>query len=665
MRTVSRVCSPSLLALLSVVALCGGVKAQQTPAPPAFNVQETYAKSEMMIPMRDGLRLFTAIYTPKDASRKHPIIMTRTPYSSGPYGAGSYFTPRGTDLKFMQAGYIVVRQDVRGRFLSEGKFVDVRPNDADRRGKGAIDESTDTYDTVDWLVKCVPNNNGRVGIWGISYPGFYAAAGAINTHPALKAVSPEAPVSDWFIGDDDHHNGALFLMDCFSFLTFFGPDQIGPTTKSEPFIPYNPTDAYKFYLDLGPIKNVNLNYFHNKIAYWNELTEHPNYDAWWQARALPPHIKNVHCAVLTVGGWYDAEDLYGPFAVSRAVDKTSPDAPNSLVMGPWPHGGWGNGDFDRFGDEAFGQKTGAFYRDNILLPFFNHYLLDDGSDKSTNTAAGASMAKGAAQPRATVFLTGANQWLTFAQWPPQNVTSMALYMNADHILAPTPPTGTTDRTFDAWTSDPANPVPYIGEVRARRKNEYLNDDQRFASARLDVMTYQTPPLTEDVTIAGPIKADLFVSTTGTDGDFVTKVIDVLPDDAPDAPDASNDKIKMGGYQRLVRAEIMRARYRDSYSKPSAMPSGKVTRVAYELRDVCHTFRKGHRIMVQVQSSWFPLVDRNPQSFVDIYHADAGDFKSATHRLYHAPAQASRIILPRLTTLPAPLPVAYTYLTPAR
>jgi putative CocE/NonD family hydrolase len=652
MRFARSSCFSSVLLLsLGLLAGCKTIRAQDVGKPQTFAIQEIYAKSEVYITMRDGQRLFTIIYAPKDTTQKHPIIMTRTPYSVAPYGEGKLPTPRGTDLKFMQAGYIVVKQDVRGRFLSEGKFEDVRPEDAAEHGKGAVDESTDTYDTIDWLVKNVPNNNGRVGIWGISYPGFYAATGGINSHPALKAISPEAPVCDWFIGDDDHHNGALFLMDCVGFLTFFGPDREQPTTESKPFLTFSPTDtfrtdAYKFYLDLGPLKNVNAKYFHDKIAYWNNVTQHPNYDAFWKARALPSHLKGVNCAALTVGGWYDAEDLYGPFAVSSAIERLNPGTSSSLVMGPWPHGGWGGGDFDRFGDETFGQKTGAFYRDNILMPFFNHYLLEDPNGKP---------------PRATVFNTGANRWLTFAHWPPSNTKPLSLTLSGNHQIMMSASTDTAGGEYDEWASDPANPVPYIGETRGGRKNEYMNDDQRFTATRPDVMMYQTPPLDQDMTIAGPIKADLMVSTTGTDADFITKVIDVYPDDTPD-PQPNPGNVKMGGYQKLVRAEVMRARFRDSYSDPKAMPSGKPTRVAYELRDVCHTFKKGHRIMVQVQSSWFPLVDRNPQTFVDIYKANESDFQKATHRLYHSTRLPSRVILPLLQSVPQPLPVADTYLT---
>lgn len=646
-----------LLCLLAMMGCAGGTRAQgnggQVEAP--FPIQERYKKSEIYIPMRDGVKLFTAVYVPNDETVAHPIIMVRTPYGTRPYGENSYPTPRGTVLKFMEAGYIVVNQDVRGRYLSEGTFLDVRPVDAALQGAGATDESTDTYDTIDYLVKKIPHNNGKVGIWGISYPGYYAAAGGVNSHPALKAISPEAPVSDWFIGDDDHHNGALFVMDCFSFLCFFGPDREAPSTESKPFVPYNPTDAYQFYLDLGPLKNINARYFHDKVAYWNAVTQHPNYDAFWQARALPAHLKGVHCAVLTVGGWYDAEDLYGPFAVSRSIQKFNPQTPNSLVIGPWPHGGWGNGDFESFGDEKFGQKTGAFYRDQILMPFFNRYLLDtkhNGQDK------GAGFSADGRPARATVFATGTNQWLTFAQWPPQNTKPLVLDLLADHRLVEETsatkavPAASGASDFEEWVSDPANPVPYIGEVRGGRKNEYMNDDQRFAMARHDVLYFQTEPLKEDITIAGPIRADLRVSTTGTDADFVTKVIDVYPGEGID----QNPTVAKPNYHKLVRAEVMRARYRDSYSNPKAMVPGQVTHVSYELRDVCHTFKKGHRIMVQVQSSWFPLVDRNPQTFVDIYHADESDFKRATHRLY----RGSRIVLPLLTRRPVPLTVPAEY-----
>jgi putative CocE/NonD family hydrolase len=636
--------TPSLLlsfGLCLAAGVSGLLPASAQPTAPTYDFKANYTRSSFYIPMRDGVRLYTTVYAPKDTSQKWPFIMTRTPYSVGPYPPGEFSTPRGIMVKMLQEGYILVNQDVRGRYYSEGTFEDVRPVVPKASGgKVATDESTDTYDTIDWLVKCIPNNNGRVGIWGISYPGYYAAAGGVNSHPALKAISPQAPVSDWFLGDDDHHNGALFLLDYVGFFNGFGRERKDKAEVGNNYLPGTPlemnNDAYKFYLDLGPLKNVDAKYYHGQIKHWTDVTEHPNYDEFWKERALPAHLKGVKCAVMTVGGWYDAEDKFGPFADFAAINKLDPEAPNSLVVGPWTHGGWAGGDFANFGTEQFGLKTGAYYRDNLFKPFFDYYLKDKGDW---------------AKAKVTVFTTGINQFWRFDEWPPKDVTPVDVALGANHTLSMSAPSSSAAKEFDSYTSDPANPVPYISEKQGRRRNEYLNDDQRFAAARPDVLTYQSEPLTEDMSIAGVIRADLQISTTASDADFIVKVIDVHPDGAPDA-----------GFQRLVRAEVMRARFRDSYSNPKPIIPGKIMQVAYDLRDVSHTFLKGHRIMVQVQSSWFPLVDRNPQTFVpNIYKADEKDFKSAVIQIYHT----SKIILPKLNHLPAALPVDSSYVTEAK
>jgi len=627
------------LLLFVGLALAGNAPsaAAQQPSASTFDFKSSYTRSSFYIPMRDGVRLFTTVYEPKDQSQKWPFIMTRTPYSIGPYAPGEFSQPRGIMLKMLQEGYILVSQDVRGRYYSEGEFEDIRPVTANpRAGKSSVDESTDTYDTIDWLVKSIPNNNGRVGIWGISYPGYYAAAAGVNSHPALRAISPQAPVSDWFIGDDDHHNGALYLLDFVRFFNGFGRERIDKTQVGNNYKPGAPmgidNDAYKFYLDLGPLKNVDARYYHGEIKHWNDVSNHPNLDSFWKDRTLPDHLKGIKCAVMTVGGWYDAEDKYGPFADFAAINKFNPGIYNSLVVGPWPHGGWAGGDFGNFGDEQFGVKTGLWYRDNLFKPFFDFYLKDKGDY---------------AKPKVTVFNTGSNQFWRFNEWPPADSSPLTLTLGANHTLTSAAAPAAAATEFDSYLSDPANPVPYIGKIQGGRRNEYLNDDQRFAATRSDVLTYQTEPLTEDTTIAGVIKADLQISTTGSDGDFIVKVIDVQPDGAPDA-----------GLQRLVRAEVMRGRFRESFSNPKAITPGKVTKVAYSLNDVSHTFLKGHKIMVQVQSSWFPLVDRNPQTFVpNIYKADEKDFQKATIHIYHT----SKIILPKLNHLPTPLPVEEQYL----
>ena len=595
---------------------------RQASGQQAFDVKANYSKSEHMITMRDGAKLFAAAYSPKDTSQRYPILLCRTPYSAGPYGPEAYREPIGPSPLFAREGYIIVYQDVRGAFMSEGTYVNVRPQIANK-GPKDIDESTDTYDTIDWLVKNIPNNNGRVGMWGISYPGFYAAVGAIDAHPALKAASPQAPIADWFIGDDFHHNGTLFLSHAFNFFSGFGRPRPKPTpTGPSDRFKHGTPDGYKFFLEMGPLANADKKYFHGNIAYWNEMMEHPNYDAYWQARNTLPHLKNIKPAVMTVGGWFDAEDLFGALHTYSSVEKQSPAAYNILVMGPWFHGGWSRSDGDSLGDVRFGSKTGAFYRENIELPFFNYYLKDNGSLRL---------------PEAYVFETGSNRWKTYEQWPPASARTQNLYFDANGNLSFTPPA--ESKSFDEYVSDPATPVPFINNIAIGMTREYMVDDQRFAARRPDVLVYQTQPLTEDFTIAGPLKPSLVVSSSGSDSDFVVKLIDVYPDDAPDnQPNPSGTK--MGGYQMLVRGEPMRAKFRTSFAKPEPMTPNKIEKIEFLMPDVNHTFLKGHRVMVQIQSTWFPLVDRNPQKFVDIYEAKPSDFQKATQRVYHS----SRLIV---------------------
>ena len=603
---------------LALMTIQSPLQAQQP-----VNIKANYSKSEHMIAMRDDVKLFTAVYSPKDASQKYPILLSRTPYSCSPYGPDAYKETIGPSPLFAKEGYIVVYQDVRGAYMSEGAYVNMRPQNDHKNKPADIDESSDTYDTIDWLVKNIPNNNGRVGMWGISYPGFYTAVGTIDAHPALKAASPQAPISDWFIGDDFHHNGTLFLPHAFNFFSGFGRPRPKPTPmgSGERFNHGTP-DGYKFFLEMGPLANADKKYFHGNIAYWNEMMEHPNYDPWWKARDTRPHLKNIKPAVMTVGGWFDAEDLFGALNTYKSVEKQSPGAYNILVMGPWFHGGWARGDGDGLGDVRFGGKTSVFYRENIELPFFNYYLKDKGELKL---------------PEAYVFETGSNKWKTYDQWPPANARTESLYLNANGKLSFTAPADSN--AFDEYISDPARPVPFINNVNIGMTREYMLDDQRFAARRPDVLVYQTDVLTEDVTVAGPLTASLFVSTSATDSDFVVKLIDVYPDDAPDnQPNPTG--MKMGGYQMLVRGEPMRARFRKSFENPEPMAPNKVEKIEYAMPDVNHTFVKGHRVMVQIQSSWFPLVDRNPQKFVNIYTAKESDFQKATQHVYHS----SRLIV---------------------
>jgi putative CocE/NonD family hydrolase len=589
-----------------------------------FNVKERYLKSEHQISMRDGKRLFTIVYAPRDASQKYPILIQRTPYSSGPYGE-AYRSPLGPSSLFQQEGYIFVYQDVRGTFMSEGEFEDVRPHLPEKKSNNDIDESSDTYDTIEWLIKNIPNNNGRAGVWGISYPGFYATTALMEAHPALKAASPQAPIADWFIGDDDHHNGAFFLFDCFSFNMFFGMPRPQPTPNQFKSFNMGTPDAYQFFLALGPVANAQKKFFHGQNKYWNDVTTHTVYDEFWRQRSVLPHLKKVTPAVMVVGGWFDAEDLYGPLNIYQAIEQNNPATSNVLVMGPWSHGGWARGAGESLGAIRFAAKTGEWYREKLELPFFNHHLNHKGELKS---------------PEATVFRTGANEWMTFEQWPPKERESRSLFFHRDSKLSFDPPKETRE-SFAEYVSDPHQPVPYTNEITNSRGVGYMIEDQRFAARRPDVLVYQTEALTEELTLAGPIVADLFVSLTGSDADFIVKLIDVYPDNAPNnAPSGAH--VKMGGFQMLVRAEVMRGKFRNSFAKPEPFTPGKPTEVKFNLQDVYHTFKAGHKIMVQVQSSWFPLVDRNPQKFVDIYQATEADFQRATHRVYHSARLASHL-----------------------
>jgi putative CocE/NonD family hydrolase len=587
------------------------------------SIKDRYDKQEVSIVMRDGKKLFTSIYAPKDASHPWPILLNRTPYGVGPYGPDSFRTNLGPSSLFIKEGFIFVYQDVRGRNQSEGEFVNVRPQRPATSGPADIDESTDAYDTIDWLVKKLPNNNGRVGMYGISYPGFYAAAGAIDAHPALKASSPQAPVSDWFVGDDFHHNGSFYLAHAFRFFDNFGRAKGTARPKA------TTQDGYSFFLELGSLSEMDSKYFKGDVPYWTELRQHPNYDEWWQSRNIRTHLKNMKPAMLTVGGWFDAEDLFGALKVYDSIERQSPGATNTVVMGPWYHGGWASSDGESLGHVRFGSKTSVFYREQIEFPFFCRHLKDQEDPKL---------------PEAYMFETGSNQWRKFDAWPPANLAKRALYLHAGGTLSFEPPR--EGAAYDEYVSDPAKPVPYIGSQASGMTREHMVDDQRFAASRPDVLCYRTDPLEGDVTIAGAIIPSLRVSTTGTDSDWVVKLIDVYPDDEPD-PVPPTPGLRMGGFQQLLRGECMRGRFRNSFEKPEPFEPGKVEKVEYPMPDVLHTFKKGHRIMVQVQSSWFPLVDRNPQKYVDIYQATQADFQKATQRVYRSASEPSCVELHQL------------------
>lgn len=589
-------------------------------------IRQHYTKIERLIPMRDGIKLFTAIYIPKDNSRKYPFMLNRTPYTVSPYGEGNYKTSLGPSSLFVKEGFIFVYQDVRGKWMSEGKFEDVRPHMANKKKKADIDENSDTYDTIDWLIKNIPQNNGRTGIYGISYPGFYSTAALPDAHPSLKAVSPQAPVTDWFIGDDFHHNGTLFLADIFSFHYTFGiprPKPISPENRRKPF-DFPVKDNYRFFLELGSLKNISGKYYGDSIKFWNDIKAHPNYDAFWKARNITPHLTGVKPAVLVVGGFFDAEDLYGTLKTYEAIEKQNPSAKNNLVMGPWYHGGWARSTGSSFGDIDFGRPTSTWYQQQMEFPFFMQYLKD---------APAVNLAE------ANIFITGSNEWKKFNTWPPENTTDRTLYLQPNGKLG-FEKVQRTD-SWDEYVSDPNAPVPYQDGTQTGRTREYMIDDQRFASRRPDVRVFQTDPLSTDISLTGPVLAKLVVSTTGTDADYVVKLIDVYPEDAPN-PVPNPKNLVMAGYQMLVRGEIMRGKYRNSFEKPEPLVPGAITTINYAIPDVAHTFKKGHRIMVQIQNSWFPLADRNPQQFMDIYQAEDGDFRKATHRIFHDVHNSSAI-----------------------
>jgi putative CocE/NonD family hydrolase len=580
------------------------------------SIKAKYNKQEVSIPMRDGTKLFTSIYTPKDTSQLYPMLMFRTPYCSEPGGKDSFSRFLSWYYRFIKENYIMVFQDVRGRYMSEGKFEDIRPFIADKKSNKDIDEASDTYDAVDWLVKNIKHNNGKMGVMGISYPGFYSTMAILSGHPAIKAVSPQAPIADWFKGDDEHHNGAFFLLDNFGFV--YSNERVfkAPTRKGFPGFKWPVTDNYQFFLDMGPIKNITTKYFGDSIKIWKDDMTHPNYDDFWKARDPRQYLKNVGPAVMTVGGWFDAEDLYGTLHTYQAIEKQNPKShPNFLVMGPWFHSQWMVGKAENLGNIYWGQDANKSYQE-LEVKFFDYYLRDKGKGEF---------------PEATIFITGTNKWCNFSTWPPANITDQKLYLQPNGKLAFTP--AATSESFDEYISDPMKPVPYSEKVRINRTLEYMTDDQRFASRRPDVMVYETDTLSQDLTLTGPLTADLFVSTSGTDADYVVKLIDVFPQKMQ-ANTENKIEVPLGGYQMLIRADVFRGRYRNSFEKPEPFKPGEVTEVKYEMPDIAHSFKKGHRIMIQVQNSWFPLVDRNPQKFVDIYHCSQADFQKATHRIYH-------------------------------
>jgi len=595
-------------------------------------VKANYTKQEFYIPMRDGVRLFTAVYLPKDRSKTYPILLNRTPYSIAPYGPDQFRENLGPSPLFGKDGYIVVYQDVRGRWMSEGQFEHMRPHRPVKASPQEIDESTDTWDTIEWLLKNIPNHNGRVGMWGISYPGFYVAAGMIEAHPALVAASPQAPVADWFAADDWHHNGAFLIAHAFGWFSGAGWAFTKPTTTYPgPRLEREIWDGYEFFLRLGPLRNANEKYFKNQISFWNEMMKRDRRDEFWQARNIRPHLKNIKPAVMTVGGWFDAENLFGALEVYRSVEAQSPGAFNVLVMGPWIHGGWAHGRGDQLGDVRFDSGTAEFYREHIEFAFFQHYLKQKGAH---------------GLPEAYVFETGTNQWRRFDAWPPKSIQAKSLYFHSNGRLSFDAPAATGE-PFDEYTSDPKKPVPLTPGIAPGMAVRYMVDDQRHAARRPDVLVYQTDVLEEDLTVVGPLTASLHVSTTGTDQDWIVKLIDVYPDRFPDEKGGLHNML--GGYQQLVRGEVIRGKFRNSLERPEPFEPGKPAKIEFVISDTFHTFRRGHRVMVQVHSTWFPLVDINPGKFLNIYEATEADFQKATQRVYRSRAMPSHLrlgILPR-------------------
>ncbi len=645
---VARLLMMSLLALSTFP-----LQAQSKPdAPPAYNIKENYTKYEYRIPMRDGKKLFTTVYAPKDSTRPAPFLMVRTPYSVAPYGVDQYRDRLGPSADFERAGYIFVFQDVRGRYMSEGTFIDMTPHKA-KKSSVDVDESTDMFDSAEWLLQNIPRNNGRIGLWGISYPGFYVSASIIDSHPAIKAASPQAPVTDTYMNDDSYHGGAFMLAANFGFYSSF-KSQENPTIKPNKWEPfeYGTKDGYEFFLNLGTLANMNKLIDKPDYVMWKDTIANDTYNNFWQSRNIAAHLKNIKTSVLTVGGWFDAEDPQGPLTTYRTIKANNPGIYNGLVMGPWVHGGWARNDGERIGMVSFAAKTSEYFQKKIIFPFFEKNLRYAAIDSQ-----GVSSKLAEPFAEAHVFETGTNIWRQYPQWPPTEAKPKTLYFGAAGKLSWTAEQSGTS-SYDEYVSDPAKPVPFIAYTATEVPQEYMVGDQRFASTRTDVLTYSTDVLEEDVTIAGPVRPKLFVSTSGTDSDWVVKLIDVYPSDLPDSSansaaeqaatpparpkDAPGPKIQLAGYQQLVRGEPLRGKFRMSFVTPQPFTPGKVEAMSFTMPDVLHTFRRGHRIMVQVQSSWFPLIDRNPQVFMRIPDAKPQDFKAATQRVYRTATMTSGI-----------------------
>ena len=624
------------LALLFIVAVsfasCKKTTANKTETAEDTYVKDNYNKKEVKITMRDGVKLHATIYSPKDTSKTYPILLQRTPYSCQPYGENKFRKKIGPNPVLMKEGNIIVYQDVRGRWMSEGVYDNMRayiPNKTEKQ----TDETSDTYDTIDWLVNNVPNNNGNVGTWGISYPGHYATVSAIDAHPALKAASPQACIGDFFF-DDFHHNGA-FLLSYFRAVSLFGTYKDQPTDSAWYSFPDMKTqDQYQFFLDKGPLKNLNEYFQYDKLDtkvaenkeriddfFWKEIVEHPNYDSVWQSKGIIQHLDKVPSTVATmiVGGWFDAEDLYGPLETYKGIEKNQPNNYNTVVFGPWDHGGWSrNKVANKVGNYYFGDSISLKFQKEVETKFFNHFLKGDGT-------------KNSGLPEAYVFDTGKKTWKSYDVWPPENAQKQTFFLSDDQELT-AEQKGNNKISF---ISDIKRPVPYSEDIKTVfTPRKYMTDDQRFAARRPDVLVFETDVLTEDFTLAGDILAKLQVATTGSAADWIVKVIDVHPHDLKNDNKEMQTHLKLSNYHLMVRSEVMRGRFRNSFSNPEPFTPNQKTAVNIKLQDVFHTFKKGHKVQIQVQSTWFPLIDLNPQTYVDnIYKADEKDFKTQTHSVF--------------------------------
>ncbi len=604
------------LAIAGVIVPVQALPAADKPADAlAEYIKANYTKYEYKIPVRDGKKLFTQVFRPKDTAHAYPFLLNRTPYSVGPYGPDNYPAMLGPSEKFAREGYIFVKQDVRGRYLSEGTFVEMTPHIDVHRNASDVDESSDTYDTIDWLLKNVPGNNGKAGIYGISYPGFYSIASILDAHPALVAASPQAPMMDLFFGDDAYHNGAFMLAANFGFYTFFKVrGEPAPPRKGEEQFQFGTPDGYDFYLRMGSLANGDEKYLKKQNHYWTDQVDHSTYDDWWKQRAVAPHIHDIRPAVLTVGGWFDAEDLQGPLRLFRTIQAQSPKTDSRIVMGPWVHGGWSRGEGNHLGNVSFRADTAVFFRDEIQFPFFEQMLKGKADAKL---------------PRAYMFETGTDQWMKFEAWPPPAARKQSFFLSAEGKLATAAGLGSA---FSQYLSDPNKPVPFTMHTENEVPQDYMDADQRFAAARPDVLVFETEPLDHDVVVAGPIHVHLRASTSGTDSDFDVKLIDVYPNDYAD-PDPNPDGVHMAGYQQLVRGDPFRGKFRKGFEKPVPFQPNLPDVIDWNMPDVLHSFRTGHRMMVQVQSSWFPLTDRNPQKFGDIPNMHAADFRTAIQKIF--------------------------------